>query len=246
MVLEADVDLAAVEPFLQEGMVAEVLDLIKSGKEANAYLCRGGREAGRELAVLKIYHSRERRNFARSSLYTQGRLVLNGQVRRAINARSEFGKDAEAAMWVNYEFDNLSAAYDAGTDVPEPIACEGSGLLMEYIGDEREPAPQLQYVSLDREEAEVQCARLLSNIEQWLGVNLVHGDLSPYNILYWKGRCVAIDFPQAVDPRFNDSARSLLERDVTNVAKYFARMGVRLDVQRETTRMWGRFVYSQL
>ena len=92
MVLEADVDLEAVEPFLREGMVAEVLDLIKSGKEANAYLCRGGRDAGRDLAVLKIYHNRERRNFSRSSVYTQGRLVLNGQVRRAINARSEFGK----------------------------------------------------------------------------------------------------------------------------------------------------------
>ena len=66
-------------------------------------------------------------------------------------------------------------------------------------------------------------------IERWLGVNLVHGDLSPYNILYWKGRCVAIDFPQAVDPRFNDAARSLLERDISNLAKYFARMGVKLD-----------------
>ena len=246
MVLEADVDLAAVEPFLQEGMVAEVLDLIKSGKEANAYLCRGGREAGRELAVLKIYHSRERRNFARSSLYTQGRLVLNGQVRRAINARSEFGKDAEAAMWVNYEFDNLSAAYDAGTDVPEPIACEGSGLLMEYIGDEREPAPQLQYVSMERAEAEVQCARLLSNIERWLGVNLVHGDLSPYNILYWKGRCVAIDFPQAVDPRFNNNAHALLDRDVANVCRYFERQGLTVDHARRCEDLWQRFMRAQL
>ena len=79
-----------------------------------------------------------------------------------------------------------------------------------------------------------------------LGANVVHGDLSPYNILWWKDRATIIDLPQAVDPRFNRNARMLLERDIANVCKYFARAGVACHPGRLAGDLWRRFMRAEL
>jgi RIO kinase 1 len=246
VVLEAEVDAQAMEPFLAEGLITEVISLIKSGKEANAYLCRAHPSIGSDYVAAKVYHELGRRNFNRASGYTEGSLILNGQVRRAVAKRSEFGREAEAAIWVDREFDALCTLRDAGADVPEPIACEGRALLMEYLGDADEPAPQLQFATLQREEAGRLLERLLWNVERWLAANYVHGDLSAYNILYHRGRLMVIDFPQAVDPRFAPSARQLLERDLRNLAQHFRRYGVEFDAGHTAADLWARFQYGDL
>jgi hypothetical protein len=58
---------------------------------------------------------------------------------------------------------------------------------------------------------------------------VVHGDLSTYNILWWRGRLVVIDFPQAVDATTNVHAPELLQRDVNNVADWFGRQRAPID-----------------
>ena len=68
---------AAMEEFLDEGLVTEVLSVIKSGKEAAAYLCRGSRTLGHRYAVAKVYHDRTRRNFANDSVYAGGNSLMN-------------------------------------------------------------------------------------------------------------------------------------------------------------------------
>ncbi len=66
----------------------------------------------------------------------------------------------------------------------------------------------------------------MGNIELWLANNYVHADLSAYNVLYWQGEIRVIDFPQAVDARFNPNARTLLTRDIKNICHYAARFGL--------------------
>lgn len=88
--------------------------------------------------------------------------------------------------------------------------------------------------------------RVVENVALWLGRNYVHADLSPYNILYWRGIATIIDFPQAIDPRFNPNAQSLLERDLENVCRYFGRFGVRADPQRLAQRLWTAFRHGAL
>ena len=60
-------------------------------------------------------------------------------------------------------------------------------------------------------------------------VGIVHGDLSPYNLLVWKERLYVIDMPQAVDPILQPEGLSLLERDVVNLCKWFSSKGVATD-----------------
>jgi RIO kinase 1 len=86
----------------------------------------------------------------------------------------------------------------------------------------------------------------MDNIAVWLAHDRVHGDLSPFNILYTEGRLVVIDFPQAVDPRMAPAARRLLERDVANVCKYFTRHGIEADAAGIARDLWERFTYGAL
>ena len=101
------------------------------------------------------------------------------------------------------------------TRVVRPIKSgKEDAILMTYIGDEDDAAPQLRVYRPKRDEAEGLFRRLIRNVEMMLGANVIHADLSPYNILVWNGLVTVIDLPQAVDPRKNCHAAELLRRDV--------------------------------
>jgi RIO kinase 1 len=234
-------DMAAIQEFIDEGVVASVLNVIKSGKEATVYRCRAGRGVGPRFVAAKVYHAAGFRNFGNAAVYSEGREILNGQVRRAVAKRTEFGREAAAAIWVNREFDTLSALFEAGADVAEPYFATERAILMEYFGDEESAAEQLQHAELEAEEARQLWERILWNIELWMHHNYVHADLSAYNLLYWNGKVTAIDFPQAIDPRFNRAARDLLGRDVRNVAAYFRKYGSEAEADRIADDLWRRW-----
>jgi RIO kinase 1 len=240
---------AALDEFFSEGLLREALSIIKTGKEASAYLCRAHPSLGAKYAVAKVYHERSRRNFANDAVYATGRSMLAavpGQVGRALKNKSEFGRTVQAAIWVDREFETLFTLRDAGLDVPDVYASTEQAILMEYIGDGAGAAPQIHHVRLDPEEAASLWRRLLWNVEEMLRLDTVHGDLSAYNVLLWKGRPVIIDFPQAVDPRFSSAARDLLERDIRNLARYFERYGIRPDAAALADRLWWNWKRGRL
>jgi RIO kinase 1 len=150
------------------------------------------------------------------------------------------------ALWVNHEWETLRRLHAVGADVPTPLARTDGALLMSYCGDAETAAPRLQDVTLRPDEAHRLFAGLMCNVELWLANDTVHGDLSAFNVLYWDGRATVIDFPQAVDPRFNPHALDLLRRDVENLCRYFGRFGVRADAARITDTLWRRFLRADL
>ena len=117
---------------------------------------------------------------------------------------------------------------------------------MEFVGDDEGPAPQLRELRPTQAEAQGLLDRLLWNIEALLANNVIHADLSPYNILVAKGRPWIIDLPQAVDPRTNASAEALLARDVDRVCRYFARFGVEANAAPLAAELWSRFLHARL
>src|SRR5205085_1480963 len=96
--------------------------------------------------------------------------------------------------------------------VPRPFAQVGNAVLMEYIGAIDEPAPRLIEVELPQEEAQPLFDCIMRNIELALIHGRIHGDLSAYNVLYWQGAVILIDFAQAVDPYHNSDVFSLFAR----------------------------------
>ena len=124
---------------------------------------------------------------------------------------------------------------------PQPYATGSNVLLMEYIGDRYRPAPPLYSVSLEPNEAKRLLREMIANIELMIGHNMIHGDLSAYNILYWEGSIALIDFPQATDIANNPHAQAILQRDITRLCQYFAQQGDHRNPAAIADDLWRRY-----
>ena len=226
--------------------ISEVLYEVKSGKEATVYCCRGTDRTGLDLVAVKIYRPQDHRTFSNDTAYRDGEYIAEGRSRRALANKSRFGRQVQYGTWVNREWGTMRRLYDAGAAIPQPLHSVEGAIVMEYLGDEQRPAKRLIDVRPPREECVRHLDRLLSNIRLWLRENCIHGDLSPYNILYWRGEVVVIDFPQSCDPRFNRNAEEFLRRDVHNVCERFAHYGVRVDGEAFATRLWNDFMDNRV
>lgn len=221
--------MSVLNEFYERALITEVISPVKSGKEATVYCCRAHPSTGHQFLAAKIYRTRENRTFKNDALYWDGVSVGKRRERVAFQKKTKTGREIQAGRWPGREHETLSLLHPAGADVPAPIAATDGALLMEFFGDERGAAPQLQHVSLTRADAHVLYQRVLDNVALWLAHHRIHADLSAFNILYWNESVKVIDFPQAVDPRQNRNAWDLLQRDLENVHRYFARYGIEGD-----------------
>jgi RIO kinase 1 len=238
--------LAALDEFIEGRVMSEVIGVVKSGKEATVYCCRPYR-ADTGLIAAKVYRDRDVRRFSNDAQYMEG--STRGMRRRdqlAIAKKSRAGRKISFGHWVDQEWRTLSELYKAGADVPRPLSHSGRVILMEYLGDEEGAAQTLNAVQLEREECERVFNVLVRNIELMLACDRIHSDLSAFNVLYRDGDVRIIDFPQAVDPRFNSSALTLLDRDVDRICQYAARSGVIADGPAIVRELWSRFLRSEL
>ena len=235
-----------VQPLIDKGLITDVLHVLKSGKEATVFACRGSSRIGCRLLACKVYRPLEHRHFRDDSAYRAGRVILNGRTRRAVNNGSEFGKAAAFGMWVGTEWSNLRELHAAGIDVPRPIDRDEHAIVLEYIGDESSAAPQLRSVKLSRSEAAACWNRILENVTRMLQNNRIHGDLSPYNILWHETRPWIIDVPQMIDARMNPNARDMLTRDLENVHRHLLRFCTLPDPWRLADNLWRAFTEGRL
>jgi RIO kinase 1 len=227
------------EHFLGEGLITKVIRPIKSGKEASVHLCRANRSrTGEDLVALKAYHPLGKRDFRDESIYRDGEWIKERRIRVALEKKTRFGREVQGAIWVHREWETLRALAEDGAPVPRPIASTEDAILMTYVGDEGAAAPQLHRHRPSAGEAQDLFDQLIRAIERFLYRNVIHGDLSPYNVLVWQGRATVIDLPQAVDPRKNRHARQLLERDVRRICEHFSRFGVRSSPGRLSSDLW--------
>lgn len=238
--------LDSLQGLIDQGLIDDVLGVVKSGKEATVYCCSSSASPGEPLVAAKVYRSLNVRNFRDDSAYRQGRTRGSERVDRGMLLKTATGRKLRFGQWVADEFETLSVLHRAEADVPAPLGRAESVVLMAYAGDEDEPAPPLAQAHLARDEARRVFDQLLRNIELMMACDRVHGDLSAYNVLYQAGRLWIIDFPQAVDPRFNINAQTLLERDVERVCAWAEHCGVSADAGAITRRLWGRFLRSEL
>jgi RIO kinase 1 len=204
--------LMVIYDFLNKGTIDEIHGVVKAGKEARVYW--GKDKQGRELAI-KIY------------------LVLSSEFRKGILKYIEgdprftgVRRDSRSLMfaWAQREFKNLEQATAAKVRVPKPVAVRNNVLLMEFIGKEGVSAPSL------KEQSPKNPSRAYRIILDYLNrlyikAELVHGDLSEYNIMVWRARPVLFDMAQAV-PTSHPMAEFLLRRDLTNLNKFFSRLNV--------------------
>ncbi|WP_300681331.1 RIO1 family regulatory kinase/ATPase [Nocardioides sp.] len=212
------------------------LGLLKTGKEADAFLLEravpdSDRVGEACLMVAKRYRNDEHRTFHRSAAYTEGRRIRNTRDMRALQGRSTYGRSVAAGQWARAEWEALVRCWQLGLPVPYPVQVDGTEILMEWIHSDGETAPRLAQTRPGP-------ALLASYFEQMRAVllrlteaGLVHGDLSPYNVLAAGERLVVIDLPQLIDLVANPSGTEFLLRDCTNMCRWFTARGLEVDEQ---------------
>jgi RIO kinase 1 len=252
---EAQWLLDSLRGFYHGALITDVLAQIKGGKEASVYCCEAHPSIGVPYLAAKVYRPRRFRTMRNDVRYRRGRQVLTGdgrpvkktdhRVMRAIGKKTAFGVQVMHTSWLMHEYTTMKRLYKAGAAVPRPVGSSENSILMGYYGDGVRGAPTLNEVSLDRDEAEVLFREVLRNVELFLAHELIHGDLSAYNILYWGGAITVIDFPQVVECATNREAYSILRRDLERVCDYFERQGVRSDSAALLDSLWRRYVEDE-
>ena len=220
------------------------LGTLKSGKEAEVFLLERRYASGSTVLLAhKRYRPRRPAQFElrelgfgkatryrHDSTYRTG-WFLSSRDRRAVAHKTDHGHDVIERMWPIQEMTMLELAWASGASVPYPVERTDDGVVMEFIGDLEAAAPRLAQAQLSAEEVSSAWEQLLVSLRALTSAGVVHADLSAYNLLWWHGRIVLIDLPQAVEFISNQDAPELLHRDLTNVGGWFARNGVAVDVE---------------
>jgi RIO kinase 1 len=209
------------------------LGILKTGKEADVFLLERALPAtGRAcLMAAKRYRGGDHRLFHRDAGYLEGRRVRASREMRAMQHRTDFGRNLIAQQWAVAEFAALSGLWAAGAPVPYPVQRIGTELLMEFIGDtDGTAAPRLVQLRPDPRELAELWRQLVDAMVVLARGGYTHGDLSAYNLLVHGGELVLIDLPQLVDVVANPQGRTFLQRDVAAVCKWFRSRGLPDDV----------------
>jgi RIO kinase 1 len=200
-----------------KGIIEAIGGSISTGKEANVFLAEDNEK---DIAV-KIYR------ISSSTFNSMEDYILGDP--RFRNVRHS--KRDIIFAWTKKEQRNLVRAKEAGLRVPEPIVAERNILVMEFMGNEGVSFPQLKDYRMEKETAKEAFDTIINYIDLLYNeANLVHGDLSEYNILI---------IPETEEPVFIDMGQSVtrehprsiefLIRDIENIARYFKKYGIRED-----------------
>ncbi|MET0129368.1 MAG: PA4780 family RIO1-like protein kinase, partial [Stenotrophomonas chelatiphaga] len=215
----------------------------KSGKEAAVYVVR----SGDDVRCAKVYKDMAQRSFQQRVQSQEGRKVRGSREARAVGKASNYGRKQQEAAWKNTEVDALYQLRDAGVRVPEPYGYFHGVLVMELVTDaEGYSAARLGEVELSPEQAREFHRILVRQVVRMLCCGLIHGDLSPYNVLVGPDGPVVIDFPQVVSAAGNNAARSMLLRDVNNLTAYLGRWAPELLETWYGEEMWALFEAGDL
>jgi RIO kinase 1 len=206
--------LMVIYDLLNKGVLDEIHGVVSAGKEARVYWSKN--KEGKELAV-KIYLTSSAEFLKGMHKYIEGD-------KRFKNVKHD--TRSLIFTWAQKEFRNLQQATRAKVRVPKPIEVEKNVLVMEFIGKNGVSAPSLRGQPVN--DPEKVYAQLLVGLERlYRKAEIVHGDLSEYNIMMWKGKPVIFDMSQAV-PTSHPMAGFLLRRDLANLNRFFSRLGVKV------------------
>lgn len=202
--------LLTIASLITDGVISTLDYPVSTGKEANVFHATGPDGRGKAVKIHRIATA----TFRNIAVYIEGDPRFK-KVKKATKPT--------ILAWAQKEYKNLVRMEDAGVRVPRPERVLNNVLVMEYIGDETQPAPTLREVALEDPAAVYE--DVVANLRAIRKSELVHADMSEYNLLWWDGRVVVIDVGQAV-PLDHPRAEEWFKRDVGNIAHFFKRLRV--------------------
>lgn len=211
----------------KKGIINSVDQPIATGKESNVFLCT---TSGGETVVLKVFRTANA-TFDAYLPYLEGdrRFTRIKPDRRGI-----------IYAWCLKEFKNLQRLKEAGIRAPVPIAFHKNMLVMSEITFDKQPAPTLKRVQRCASDLEAVWKEVLGFMAtMYHKAELIHADLSEYNILISNDGPVIIDVGQAVLTT-HPMAEAYLKRDVENMVRFFNHGGLELTAEGVMKKVVGK------
>ncbi len=205
--------LLAVHKLMQKGNIETIDYPIARGKEAHVFHATSLKGP----VAVKIFHTTNA-VFKGLAKYIDGDprfSGLSGRHRELVN------------IWVKKEFRNLRRLRKHGIRAPIPISYHKNVLVMELIGTDA-AAPRLRDIEV-QEKFETFTEMLDMVAIAWQNANLVHADLSEYNILWHDDEPWFIDVGQGVTDQHPHSEEFLV-RDVTRLVHWINKQGYNVDL----------------
>jgi RIO kinase 2 len=213
-------DILALADLVNKNAVKSIGERIGVGKESVVY------EAMGEIPLAIKFHREGRTSF------------------RHVRRVREHLKDEPRCSWLNasrlgarYEFKVMTALYPK-VSIPQPVALSRHAIAMEFIS-----GAQLLRVQLNNPS---ECLDIiLEQVSSAYSLGFIHADLSEYNIIISQEEVKIIDWPQAIRTD-HPNAPELLERDLSNVLKFFSRRyGIETSIESALEKIKGPLVQAQ-
>ena len=194
-------DILALHSLVERGIISQLGPLIGKGKESDVYGCMDDNE---NVLALKVYR------MGRTSFKN----IKN--LRDLIGNRGHISWLYVNRLAAKKEFEALEKIYKLKLDTPRPIAYNRHMIVMNYLRGK-----ELVYFKEINKPKKIFNKILKQMKKIFQKAQLVHGDLGEFNIvLDEKGNILIIDWMQSI-PSNHPNAKSILERDITNICNYF-------------------------
>lgn len=199
------------EDALAANLATEVLWSLSAGKEATVYTALW-RDFPLALKAFRFHSTSHRKH---------GKLG--------------FARDL-MSQWAAREFWIMDRLFHAGAKVPTPARHADHMFTARFLGENLIPAPLLKDCMPEYPQRAFDS--IIEQIFLLYRAFVIHGDLSAFNVLMFRGEPWLIDFPQAIDFASRPSrchvlaqGRPILLRDIKNIVNYFERLGIRADAE---------------
>jgi RIO kinase 1 len=174
---------------------------VSTGKEANVYLAEG---RCKDFSTLEMLNEDEPKLEFAIKIFKTSILIFKDRERYVsgeFRFRSGHCKGNPRKMvkqWAEKEVRNLKRICQSGKiKAPWPYYLKNNVIAMQFIGDDGVAAPRLKDAVIGSEDKNEiahlyeECIMMMRHLYQ--ECKLVHGDLSEYNLLYYKGQIYMID-----------------------------------------------------
>lgn len=217
----SDATRAIMDGLLIAFKIEKLNGVIGHGKESTV-LHATGRDhedkPGQEVAV-KIFKSNNSMSFKTRDTYNKSKCP-------SYKFDKPRSKNDSLNRWAERGFKNLKLLRKADINCPDAISLKKHVLLMTFLGTDASPSPQLRVAQLDEKQLQDSYEQVIYIMERmYKECQLIHGDLSEYNLLWHKNQVFVIDVSQSMFAS-HPNANIFLYRDCKNIIDFYKKSGL--------------------
>lgn len=217
----SDATRAIMDGLLITFKIEKLNGVIGHGKESTI-LHATGRDhddnPGQEVAV-KIFKSSSNMAFKTRDTYNKSKCP-------SYKFDKPKSKNDSLNKWAERGFKNLKLLRRANINCPDAISLKKHVLVMSFLGKDASPSPQLREANLNESQLKRSYEQSIDIMEKmYKQCDLIHGDLSEYNLIWHNDELFVIDLSQSMFSS-HPNANIFLYRDCKNILSFYRKAGL--------------------